>query len=527
MVFQGGSDLADLRPGDVVKIMDPEKVGVRLGGRVLSGGTDQVALDAPVTLGTGENYTLSVRLPDGTVEDRAVTTAAGDVSVLDLATPLSAAPMDGAVWLLYSDSIEPEQARILTVTEPEEGVYQFECLAYNASLFDEIDQTGSFTARTESLIPTGPLPVPGDFDVRESLVQSGPTVGAIAELDWRNPSDIRVRRAEVQVKRPDDSFKPVPVVDVPPVILRDVTRGAYQFRVRFIDGLGRRGGWATVSKTLFGLTADPEQLTGLKIQRLGGLAILTWDMTPDLDVRVGGFIHIRHSATGAGLSTSVRAVQPLPGASVSAVVPLRPGTYYVFARDSGGRAGPAATIETDDAEALTFSALGFVEANPTWPGTHDDTVRVGDDLRLVTTGLFSEIVNFADEPSIASLGAPVASGTYTMSVPIDLGLVKDVRITADIEAISLNLDDSFATRPGLFSEWASFTGTPATETEVVAQISTTQDDPSGSPVWSAYTDLTAGDYRARAVLGRLLLQTQDQAQTISVGKFRIDAKEIA
>ena len=526
IVFRAGSDLADLRPGDVVKIMDPEEVGVRLGGRVISGTLDQIELDAPVTLAPGEVYTLDVRLPDGGTEQRTVVTSPGETTTLDLSAPLPVAPSEAAIWLLYSDSVEPELARIVTVSEVDKDTYQFECLSYNPTLFDEVDQIGEFSPLQTSLVPSGPLPVPTELQVTESLVLSGPTVGAIAEVDWRQSTDMRVRNTEVQIQRPGDSFKSLPLSPAPPLTVREVVRGNYAVRARFVDGFGRRGSWAVISKPLFGLAAPPDPLTGLRIQRLGGVAILSWNETPNLDVKIGGQIHVRHSVKDEGLPSSLRMTEPLPGSSTQAIVPLIPGTYYVFARDSGDRAGPVAKIATDDSEALNFSTIGFVQANPVWGGQHENTVELNGTLQLATMGSFAEIPNFAEEPSIARSGGAFTDGTYTMAGPINLGSVKDVRVTTEVETVSLNLLDSFSGRPGSFAEWPSFAGLPLAEVNATVEVSTTQTDPAGSPVWSNFEEVVSGDFRAWGILPRIRLQTEDPNQIVVVEKFRVDAKEI-
>lgn len=510
VVFQAGSDLADLRPGDVVKIMDPENIGVRLGGRLRGGTTEQVELDAPFDLELGKVYTLSVRLPDGSVEDRTVTTAAGTVTALDLSAPLSDAPMDGAVWFLYPDDVVPEMARVLTVTEPEEGVFQFECLAYDEDLFAAVDETGDFTPKKTSLIPTGPLPVPSGVKLTEYLYESGPTVAGGASIEWRQAADIRVREAEVQLARPGDSFKPLDVVVAAPLDIRDVSRGQYSVRIRFLDGFGRRGEWGVETKELYGLTAVPGALTNVRVARVAGMLIFGWDQSPDLDVRIGGTIHIRYSATGAGLGTSVRAVDPLPGASVQAMAPLRAGTYYLFAKDSGKRAGPAVAISTDGATVLNYSSVGTVQADPVWVGTKTDTVIDGVYLTLADDG-----------------DGVVLAGEYEMAAAIDLGSVKPFRLIADLDVFSSNVGASILDRAGPVVDWGHVLGEQTGETDARVEVALTDDDPAGSPVWSDWVPLSMGEFSARAAKGRLLLSTINATKAIFINQFRLRAEEVA
>ena len=63
-----------VRPGAVIDIADPVRSGVRRGGRVTAATTTQITVDdtAATDLPTTNNPTLSVILPDGTVESRSV-----------------------------------------------------------------------------------------------------------------------------------------------------------------------------------------------------------------------------------------------------------------------------------------------------------------------------------------------------------------------------------------------------------------------------------------------------------------------
>ena len=75
------------------------------------------------------------------------------------------------------------------------------------------------------------------------------------------------------------------------------------------------------------------QVTGLQVQAIGGMAYVSWDEHPDLDVRIGGQIEFRHTPQTASpvWSASTGIGSAVPGASTFTVLPLKPGTYLAKA----------------------------------------------------------------------------------------------------------------------------------------------------------------------------------------------------
>ncbi|WP_316979955.1 host specificity protein J [Shumkonia mesophila] len=527
IIFAGGEDLTDLRPGNVIRIRDAEEVGARWGGRLAAATVSSLTLDAAVDLEAGVSYGVSVRLPDGGLADRVVANGPGAATVLTLSEDLPAVPVEGAVWMMWSGEIEPEYARVITVAEKGNGVTQFDCLTYRPGLHEAVDDAADFQPARTSLVPTGPLPTPQDLDVTEYLYQAGPGVAGGASVSWRPPTDVRVRWIEIQVKRPTETFAPLGFVTAPPVELRDVGKGAYTVRARCVDGFGRRGPWATLSKTLWGLAALPVPPTGLSLARAGGLAILTWSPHPGLDVRIGGDILIRHSATGGGIAKSTSIMDPLPGAAVQAVAPLRAGTYYVLARDSGKRVSEtAAEVSTDQAAVLLYSPVGVMQIDPDWIGAHDGTVAGGGSLRLAGAGAVADMPVVADVGNFGAFGGIVAAGTFTPAGGLDLGSVRRVRLTALLDVLSVNLLDTIRDRVGAVRDWPTFLGAPAGEADARVEIRTTPDDPAGDPAWSAWEALQAGEYETRGVEPRIRLTTTNPNQQITIDQFRVEAAEV-
>src|SRR5690606_14361965 len=129
----------------------------------------------------------------------------------------------------------------------------------------------------------------------------------------------------------------------------DIQPGRYTFRVKAINNYGVSSAYATGDpQEIYGLTAVPADISNLSIAAMSGLAVLRWDTHPDLDVRLGGKIHVRHSpvTSGAAWDESYSITEALDGQSNMAVVPLKSGTYLLKAVDSTGQYSDTETTVT-------------------------------------------------------------------------------------------------------------------------------------------------------------------------------------
>ena len=94
--------------------------------------------------------------------------------------------------------------------------------------------------------------------------------------------------------------------------------------------------YAAVSKTA--VPGNVQNLTFEAISANSGR--LRWNPTVDLDVKVGGKIHIRHTNLTDGTGTwsnSVDLIEAKSGSSTEAIIPLVEGEVLVKFEDDGGR----------------------------------------------------------------------------------------------------------------------------------------------------------------------------------------------
>ena len=166
----------------------------------------------------------------------------------------------------------------------------------------------------------------------------------------------------------------------------DIGAGTWEARVRSRTALGVTSDWITVTRSLQGLQALPGPILGLSLQSAGGVGILEWQQSTDLDVLVGGEIVIRHSKSVTPSWSNSVSMKTVSGNQATTGVPFKPGTYLVRARDSSGNFGDIATVETKGVQAVPFANVNTLSEHPTWTGVKTNCEIIGSDLTLTDFG---------------------------------------------------------------------------------------------------------------------------------------------
>jgi predicted phage tail protein len=198
ITWRVGMDGAVRRPGQVVEIHDPNRAGVRFGGRIKTAAASSATLDASVTLVAGQTYTLSVLLPEGVIETRTVTNGTGTHTVLNVSVNWSVVPLAGAVWLLRSNLLAPEQARIVNVVENEKNEFEITAVRHDPTKFLAIDSNIKLQPLPTSVLHVVPAAVT-ELALDESVV-----VGAAGyprsslRVSWQSIASVKNYRVAVQ-----------------------------------------------------------------------------------------------------------------------------------------------------------------------------------------------------------------------------------------------------------------------------------------------------------------------------------------
>lgn len=382
----------------------------------------------------------------------------------------------------------------------------------------EASEAQIYEAAPRSNLPSAfDIEPPGVPTVSEELypTRDGTGVKVLARLEWTAAESSFVDRYEVQARRIEtpggtetgDQFLDRGVTQETRFEIFDVAPGLWQFRVRSVSLLGVRSEWRQRQDEILGLTAPPAQLQNVSIQAAGGLAIIRWTPSTDLDVLIGGRIVIRHSAQESPAWANSVSMDEVAGADGVAVVPLKPGTYLVRARDSSRNYGPAAMVETRGAQVLGFANIDTLIEDPVFDG--DKTNCEVDTGALTITDVSQK------------------TASYVFDAGFDFTTVKSVRLRSDILVTGLNLGEDIDDRTDPIDTWLDFDGTDGAEIDVVVEARTTDDDPGDDPEWSGWSRIDSSEVEARGVQCRALLSTQTEDFNVLVSRLRVNADEVA
>ncbi len=381
-----------------------------------------------------------------------------------------------------------------------------------------------------SAVNVGP---PKGLEITEGtyVTRDGAGVKAYAEMKWVASQDAFLTQYQPEYKlSADTAWIDLPRTTATSVEILDVEPGIYDFRVKALNTLGVSSAYSTASRSISGLLKPPTVPSGFSIATIGGNAVISWLMSEDLDVRIGGHFVFRHSPDKSALWHQTTTIgNAIPGSATQAILPLKEGVYMMRAVDSSGiQSEDYAQATTDQVTALAFANISTLTEHPTFTGQKLGCfVRDDGTLAISGFGSFSFIPLMSAEPSIAYFGG-IVFGSYFFSGGVDLGSVKSVRLTSHLKAAIFDPYDRIGSRTTSMSTWDYFSGMAAvSQADAGVYIRTTKDDPT-TAIWSPFFEpLHSGEYSLRAYEAVLVLSSRDYYHNIAVSELSISTDEVA
>ena len=429
-------------------------------------------------------------------------------------------PCNLAAW-----GVKPGDTVALTVTRRGWTDKEFEVAARRVSVSKDgvsitlsLVETGTavfdWTTSEETPYPAGgsptlalpwEKPVVAAPSVTESLYQTrgggGVKCRAVLTSDTTNPF---IEFWQFSWRLTSDTVATVrSLSDTPDDTLNDFAPGIYVFGAR---ARNRRGVWSvwTYSAPLevFGQNVTPQALSGLSAAIVSGTITLRWVQSPDLDVRQGGVIQVRHSSDlAATWQTSTSIGKAVPGSATVVTLPAIAGRYLLRAVDATGNPGPEVTFNTTAPNFQPMVTEATVTESTAFTGTKTNCSVVSSRL---------------------GLDAGQVLGVYLFGGEMNFGALKTVRLTANLGVLITersNLMDSTE----LMDSPALFDGSENAEGDVQVYYATSQD---ASATWSGWeefdrTDVTAWrvKFKAEITVPDSLYQTE--IETLSVIAERV------
>jgi hypothetical protein len=489
--------------GDVVRLTHDLTVW-GYSGRMMPGSNSggpsslpKIVLDNAVP-SDGDGIVL-LRDPAGNMKVASVTSAAGDVTELNIFTDLTGFSMPGDapfedvnplewVWQ-FSPLAMPGRRFKITSVEPAGDGVKFTAIDDDPGYYASESNPYQYTPPRDGTLLGGVI-----FSLRFSeAIRSVQNDTIDVQLDWSISTSSRV-----QINYSINGIAQQPITtEARQATVQAKTGDVIVATLRPVNLLGT-GQPFSGSYTVQGLLAPLPAVTGLTSVFRDGLTTLVWDRVvdirqPDYEVRLG---------TSWGNSRTVGIT------SNREILAVGNGTYFVAARfQTRGITfyGPADSIQITGA-VLVRNVLITVQEDPTWNGTLAGGAFIHDDeLTLVGVG---DILSSADVLGLEDVlwfGGVATGGTYTTAPSniVDLGYVAPVRVDFEIDEYALNFAEDFLALPDVLSEVDVLNGSSRQHYQVRPQIQFALDD----GVFGEWQDYIPGTINARYFNIRLVLET--------------------
>lgn len=526
-----------VRPGQIILISDPVRAGSRRAGRINAATTTVITVDdsADTDLSIEGGSLLSVILPDGTVEQREISTVVG--SAITLQSALSAAPNANSIWILESPSLQSSTWRVIGINESDGINYGITAIAHNESKYAYIEDGALLAFRditNLNVIPAQPSEL-AVISITQLGGETSPEVqyelnGRIAvkiTFGWFAPQGIKKFRVKWRFE--DDNFTTVTVQGTTFDIL-DAKTGNYQIQVSSISSTGiLYSEPALANYTVAGLGAAPSDVRDLSaIATSEDMLILTWRQAPELDVQIGGRVIIRHDPrdlASAEWNSSNDVVQAVAGSSTQKQVPLLPGTYFLKFEDFLGNrsvnaTGVEATLPQPESRVVVTEWADQSLATPFDGDKTNCAYDSGETALVLTPNVYVSPDYWETIYCEGDCGAE-----YQLRFPFDLGDVYDFRIRRHVVSRPLVFSTLFDSISGNFDVQSGFfDGTVADQINVTFYVRVTEDDPNIlppllPPTYGPWIEFVSGMVRGRGILVKAVMTTKTELVGVAIDEI--------
>lgn len=516
-----------VRPGQVIKIADPLKAGIRRAGRINAATTTQITIDNTDQTDVTElfNATLSVIMPDGTTEERDIASITG--AVITVSTAFTIAPNVASIWMLRNTDVEATTWRVLSVTENDGTEYQIAALAHNPSKYDYVEQNRPLQNPDISITEASP-DAPIGLSSQEIFYATNNRASTKLILTWQPVRG--VSEYQVHWKRTDGNWKVNDIASAQYEIL-DVDIGTYLVRVYSLNPLRIPStDYAELTVTTVGKTALPANVIGESLIPINeSSAILSWTRSSELDVLVGGKVLIRHSnaTENATWNESQEIVAAAGGSQTQKQVPLLNGSYLLKFEDDGGRRSVDATVITADLTIqqprLTISNVNEEDSN--FAGTGSSAINMNynagyDALIITELSLLYVVDGYVESGYFVGLTGEFNLGLNNNN-PLDLGATYDVNIQRRIASAGYSAITLWDSQTALIDTWETIDGDVVDRVDVAMYVRYATEDPASSPVWSSWREFSNAIVRGRGFQFKIIASSEDVAQNIQISQLGV------
>ena len=267
VTFSVGLEGLRAAPGQIITVQDPNRAGVRQGGRVSAATQGMVTVDrAPDQIAVGD--TLTVVRPSGFSETRTINQIDG--AKLYVSQGFTEIPVVQSVWSVESASLALQTFRVLSVTEDTSGdkiQFTVSAIQHNASKFAHIDDGAMIQVPPISKLPVGTQAPPTNVQVSSHVVVEQGIANNVMTIEWEAAPGAALYKVEWQ--KDSGQWIQAGTVATTSVDVVGIYTGTYVARVTAFN-TGNTPSLAAVSQPtpVAGKTGAPPRLASLACETL-------------------------------------------------------------------------------------------------------------------------------------------------------------------------------------------------------------------------------------------------------------------
>ena len=521
-----------VRPGAVIEVNDPVRAGARRGGRVVSATTTAITIDAEsqtVLPSLSDSPEISVILPDGTVEVRAVSNING--AVITVSSAFSQAPNNNSPYLVSSTTLATQLFRVITVAEEDEVNYAITALTYVEGKYAFIEDGTSLPVRNVSLL-NNPVNAPSNLTSTEKTVVINGVARSKLLISWKEPTKTLIAddgsvydspqgassyqlnyRVTSEVGNTDNFI--TQEVFSNDFELMDTVKGSVEVEIYSYNASGILSTTALAGTIQTnGKSGVPDSVTNLTIEPINEQFVrLRFDQSTSIDVLHGGRVYVRHSNLALASATFQAAqdiIEAVAGSSNEAICPALPGTYLLKFQDDTGQFSQTAAK-------VSLSLVDILDSITVKTDREDDD---SPPFNNTTSSLFTN-TQYSSLKGGLILTNPAnnATGTYDFATTLDLGGVFSLTLKRHLQGVGFYAGDLFDNRTDNIDTWTNFDGTEAPDANAKLAVRTSTDMSS----YSDFNDFANGTFKGRGFQFRATLSTSDTAQNINLQQLGYSA----
>ena len=479
-----------VRPSTIIGIADSLRAGVRRGGRINTGvSTTQIIVDDAndTDLTTENSATLSVVLPDGSMETRSISTISD--KTITVSSAFSAVPQANSIWAIENTAVEFQTYRVLSITEQDKFNYNIVATIHDTNKYAQVEDTTVAADPRNITTLLDEKPSPSNLSAIEQIVVLNNRAVSKIFVTWEPVKGAKEYLVEFQFEK--DNPERIRVAR-PTFELFESRLGTYSFKVKTYNSLGVLSSTTSSieSFTAVGKTALPADVQNVKIEPLSDQFVrLRFDQSTDVDVLHGGNVVIRSSntTTNSTFTNSVDVLPALSGNVSESIVPnIINGTYHLKFRDDGGRlsSGDASVVMINTTPNVLPKLIVLEDRedtdSPPFQGTKVDCF-FSDALSGLVLGSLATLDDESDFDSIADFdflgGIDTTGGHYDFANTLDLGGKQPLKLRRHFVTQGFYPSDLIDSRTANIDIWTDFDAATAFDVGASMLVATTDLDP--------------------------------------------------